>query len=418
MRNKILIKSCIVDKENKIIYDYEIIGEWKKYFKGKQTFFAQYSLDISKTPESVLVIPLLCDILPLAWICDAQIMLNEIDENFLGSIPEIKKGYEVMYPMLSFNGELMSAKAVPHGYAYENKCAVFFTGGVDAYSTLISNILETPSLISVWGADIDFSDIKGWKRRQSNVNAAAFKFGTEAQFIKSNFKNIFNHKMINKLIRATHETWWHGFQHGLGLLGLAAPYTYTERIGRLFIASTYSEKDDMKHRTCASDPSIDNNVRFCGTEVVHDGYEISRLDKYDKICEFANDNGYDINLHVCFIASGAVNCCTCEKCLRTIFGMMAKGHDPRRYGFDYKDKNISGMAKKMKSRIILKKITSEFWNDIKNTYEKGTVENKDLEWIRKFDFNEVIFENKSYLEKVYLRLLQFTKIYSFKIFGK
>ncbi len=52
------------------------------------------------------------------------------------------------------------------------------------------------------------------------------------------------------------------------------------------------------------------------------------------IVEYAHRTGTYPKLRVCWITSGGKNCSQCEKCLRTLYGLMAEGEDPTHYGFD------------------------------------------------------------------------------------
>lgn len=95
--------------------------------------------------------------------------------------------------------------------------------------------------------------------------------------------------------------WWHGFQHGIGLIGQAAPIAFNHKLKSVYIVSTFTIKDKV---TCASDPIIDNFVEFCGWKTIHDGYESTRQDKVHKISRFVKNTGVDVNLRVCWISSG------------------------------------------------------------------------------------------------------------------
>ena len=107
--NKFVVKDVIIH-ENKIKYNYEIIGPWKKYFDSKKEFKIEYTIDISRVPVSICIIPLITDILPISWIFDAEIILEEIDKNFYESIKEFKKGFINMYPTVKFLGKIKTKK--------------------------------------------------------------------------------------------------------------------------------------------------------------------------------------------------------------------------------------------------------------------------------------------------------------------
>lgn len=169
-------------------------------------------------------------------------------------------------------------------------------------------------------------------------------------YIKSNFREFLAYKTLEHLIKKTGDNWWHGFQHGIGLLGLGAPGASCLGISTIYIASsfTFREKGLV---TCASDPSIDNFVRFCGSQIVHDQYEYNRQEKIRHICEFVQKNSIPIHLRVCWTSSGGKNCCHCEKCYRTMFGLFAEGVDPKDYGMDYTDEDLEKSYNKLKYQI-------------------------------------------------------------------
>ena len=162
MKNVIKIFQPVIS-ERTIKYVYEISGEWSEAFNLSENFFVEYSCNISNIPFGIAVIPFLCNILPIVWVYDADVYLEVCDKTFLESIPEFKKGYEDMYPMLEFKGNI-HAENIEDNSQKDNKGAVsFFSGGVDAFNTLVNHIDEKPTLLTVWGADITFEDEEGWK---------------------------------------------------------------------------------------------------------------------------------------------------------------------------------------------------------------------------------------------------------------
>ena len=89
IRNQLrkLSKNCLILKslERKgsvVSYQYQLTGEWKQYFNEKEKFTIDYGVDVSTIPEGVLVIPLLANVLPMSWVCDAEVVINEIEKDF------------------------------------------------------------------------------------------------------------------------------------------------------------------------------------------------------------------------------------------------------------------------------------------------------------------------------------------------
>lgn len=387
--NKIIINDVIVNK-NQLEFIYSIKGEWSKYFKLEESFIIEYSKNIDNVPPNVAIVPLLCNILPIAWVFDAEIIINEIDKDFYEGIEDFKQGYKDMYPMLDFRGKINCKKLIENRQEGSDNCATFFSGGVDAYQTLISHIDERPDLITVWGADITFEDEKGWNLVNKHITKIADENDLEYVSIKSSFRRVINDEELDKYLSQTmKESWWHGFQHGIGLLGHVAPYAYQYKIKTVYFASSFTAADKGKI-TCASDPSIDNFVKFSDCHVIHDGYDFSRQDKIHRICEYVKKTRKNIQLRVCWISNGGSNCCHCEKCYRTILGIIAEKENPSEYGFNYSDDDFTEMMFDMRTRINVKFKFRRYkciQKALHNNYTLSQVD-KRLNWFYKMDFEQ------------------------------
>ena len=112
-----------------VTYEYHITGEWKQYFKRKK-FAIDYGLDVSDVPESVLIIPLLANVLPISWLCDAEIILNELESSFYDSIEEFKDGYKKNVPNVILQGQVNTEKCqISYPSDKIHGCNVFFSRG-------------------------------------------------------------------------------------------------------------------------------------------------------------------------------------------------------------------------------------------------------------------------------------------------
>lgn len=103
MENVFCIDSISIDSTN-LLCTYSVIGDWKKYFTDERRFKVEYTVDISGVPESIAVLPLLCNILPVAWVMNATIKVPYVDAAFYKYLENIKDGYKNMYPQLKFRG--------------------------------------------------------------------------------------------------------------------------------------------------------------------------------------------------------------------------------------------------------------------------------------------------------------------------
>jgi len=159
-----------------------------------------------------------------------------------------------------------------------------------------------------------------------------------------------------------HTYWYGGVSHGLALLGLCAPLTYIDKIGKLYIASTYTK--EFAH-PWGSHPDIDNKVKWTGTTVLHDGYELSRQEKLNAIAEYIKASGHKFVIRACWGTDKNANCSICEKCSRTILGLELAGIDPNEYGYDVNANTFPAMKKKIEQSQMYSRDGERFlWEDI------------------------------------------------------
>jgi len=387
-----------VEKNNsKITYHYSIIGPVKKYFNRRRKYTIDYYENIEEVPESIAIIPFLTNILPVTWIFDTTIKLNEIDKDFYESIEKFKDGYIKMYPTLEFKGTIEYKKLINNKYDKQEKSGAFFSGGVDALSTLISNIDEQPLLVTLWGSDIKLEDEDAWNTVKNKIMKIAEEFHLENKFIKTEFRYIFHEKLLDFYVQPkSKDKWWHGFQHGIAIIGHAAPIAYKYNLKQMHIAASFTPEF---HSTCASDPTIDNYVKLSKTSVHHDGYDMSRNEKILNVCDYCENNNRKVEFRVCLGSKGDKNCCRCEKCYRTIVEIIIEGKDPNNYGFAINEETFKCMEYDMKNRILLGHTKN--WERIqKHLNEKKEIFENDerLNWIYDYDFSKV---NKPFRKKVY-----------------
>lgn len=336
--------NSIKKDRNRIEYDYEIRGDWERYFNMQEKFQVEYDdIGLELIPDSLAVLPLLGNVIIMAALFSAEVFVDSIDRAFWGALPKILDGYQKMYPHIKFSKDVLHTKNIESNEdTFDGGNMLFFSGGVDAYSSLISHEEEDLSLITVWGADIPLDNEKAWKKAYGENCLVAQKHGMPLYSIKANLHTFINEANLNEWsYRNAKDNWWYSFQHSIGMMLLAAPLVYCKNIAYIYFAATYCEKD-KKGYALASDPSIDNNIKFSNCAVVHDGFEYSRQDKVRKLCKYAKENK-KIKLRVCFKSSEGENCCICRKCLLTIFEILLENGIPEEFGFSYDKENFPRM---------------------------------------------------------------------------
>ena len=344
-----IIKVTDVTVSNDYIKTYvSVEGEVSNAFKKTEFSFDYTSnLSLNEVPKSVAVLPAVGTLLPLAWLFNARLEVDECDADFINSIPDIKKGYMNMYPGLEFGGKFIFKKAVENKMDTSEGSMSFFSGGLDSHDTVLRHADEKPDLLILRGADISIlpKDDGGWQEILHQVDNLAEMIGSNRISVVTNFRDVMNYRFLNDWaadIAGTDGTYWYCFQHGLAITTHAAPVSWKKRIKKIYIASSYTEDDEGK-TTCASDPSIDNYVRFNDAAIYHDGYAFARIDKLRNVSRWCKENKKKVFLRVCHSrpkgtgtkSKDGRNCCKCEKCYRTILGLYALREDPSDYGFEY-----------------------------------------------------------------------------------
>ncbi len=384
MKNSIIIKN-VNPHGRRIDYEYTVEGEWMKYFNLEVPFYVEYSQDVSAVPKSIAIIPILGTVVIMAAIFDADIYVDELDADFYDCIPRFLKGYT--YTSLRGKKEpfydCVHAGQIVHNPALNEKKRdlIFFSGGVDAWFTLLSHVEEKPDLVTVWGADMREDNDSGWKNIVTNNQVVADRFGLNLLTIRAPLRHFINEGELAVFsLEYVHDGWWPAFHHSLGMYCMAAPLCCGAR-SKLYFAATFSAKDhaDWGHYVLASAPEIDNQVLFCGCQVVHDGYEYARHDKISKFCEtFRNEKDKPV-LRVCYSSESGHNCGMCEKCASASMSILLSDEDPNEYGIPYDRRTFEKLycnALQEMARIEKYAFLSEYWEQIsalKRKYKEAEV---------------------------------------------
>lgn len=396
MNSTITVNDIIV-KENLVDITFSVSNNLKKYFNNDHLFY-QYNYDVSNVPKSILIIPFVANVIPLVWITNSKILLDEIDKSFFYCLTNVKKAFIKMYPNVHFEGDVSFNKLVGHCYEAERESAQLFSGGLDALTTFIRIKNSNPLLITEYGWHSNkVEESMVWEADYDHVKNFASKNGLNNILIHSNYGTIFNAKEINREFQSSlGDTWWHGLHHGLAIISAAIPIAFLLKVKNIYIASSNTALYQM---TCASDPSIDNEIKFASGGVIHDGYELNRQDKIRVLIDYSKaEKRNDLKLRVCF--KQEENCCKCEKCLRTIFGILAEGSDPTKFGFE-----VPNLMTNLKSfldsevKFFTKSFIEMYWLVIQKRMDdnKEQIINKEiLEWFLHYDF--VIERKKSLLK--------------------
>lgn len=91
---------------NRINYTYSYPDSFGKYLKksSEGQFYVEYptAYDLSDVPESVITVPFVAAILSLSMITGNPIEVNQLDEDFYGSLSKMRNVYKKQFPYIDF----------------------------------------------------------------------------------------------------------------------------------------------------------------------------------------------------------------------------------------------------------------------------------------------------------------------------
>lgn len=407
----ILLKEIKVDGRH-VDFHFKVTGILKPFFFA-DTLYIDYDEDVSDVPESLLVTPFVASIIPLMWATNTVMWVKDIDKTFYYSIIDLHNAYQRLYSHFPLKGNLIAANLVDNTFSAERDALLLFSGGLDANCTYVRIKEKNPLLFNIQGwyktresvdfaADADIRDINSFAKREN----------LDFSFAKSNFAVVVSENMWTKKIRpAFGDSWWHGFNHSMAFISIAIPIAFKHKIKTIYIASSVPMGEFC---TCASHVTTDSEFKYAtiGT-CIHDGSELVRQGKVRTVVEYQKTTGKPYPIRVCSFNDH--NCCECEKCFRTVLGLVAEAVDIKDFGF-YIDKPLKEYWQDvMYRRAGLMSFRSEkvlHWPYIKvrmeENYSNLSDEYKEfVDWFLTFDFDKAKKEGlKRYYRKNFFSILK------------
>ena len=392
----------------RIKYEVSVPRSLKKYFRSFNVF-VEYdeSVDVD---TSILNMPILTAVLPLAWLTRSDIRIESIDKVFKRSVDNLKQEFMDMYPKADFNTNIHANKLVENRIQVDSyeRTALLFSGGVDCTYSLITNLKENTRLIMYWGVE-GYPYPKRpeyWKQVISTYSDFAKRKGLTLNLVKTNILELLNERRIEHDFHdiILNGTLWIKLLHWI-LLPLAAPLSIG-RFDRLLIAASHAGHE-VTVPAC-NDKRIDEKVAWADLQVSHDGY-IPRIDKIlGPIKEYLEKD--DLIFRVCLkrdIERGKLNCSSCEKCFRTIVGLILIGFDPNKCGFEVDQSTFKAIKDMFTNEQFGHSTLNVQWKPLQRMAAKsehdihGSLEF--FKWFRDFDLFSRVEDVEKY-RKLYHKL--------------
>lgn len=366
-------------------------------FFFETTFFTEYDADIGDVPESILVIPWVANVFPLALATGVDIEVSRLDERYAQSLLDAGRSLQEMYPQMVEECHIRCQQLVSNDAESgdDRNNALLFSGGVDAMDTYYRHREESPTLVSLHGFDVGLDDTAGWKEKERRITAFAQSEGLESFSIKTNIMSFLEDFTLNAHFRRFLQSDWYNAVHlGVGITGVTAPLAFEKQFDTMYMADSATETYDFK---VGNDPSIVDSIAWGRTSVQSDGYEFTRQEKIENIAEFIREN--DIDLHTC-LEPGPGNCGECEKCLRTALGLLLVGLDPNRHGYQFDESDFEYTRRKLERgdwRLAPSKAFE--WRVIQDHIHDGTYDYPGAEeffhWLASVDIDRFVDPSNS-----------------------
>ncbi len=331
-------------------------------FFDESPFYVEYDVDVSDLPPSILSIPVLAQVCPVAWALGADVRVPVVDRRFLDSLEAVGRALYEMYPFIDGGrviaerapawserdrgpaGPAESTAATPGESGTADGAGMLFTGGVDSLATYVRHREEEPTLITVQGWVVGVDDTDRWRRMSARTERFAERFGVDAQFVRSNMLEFLDTTMLSAHFHDRHDGgWYSAVGSGLGLLGLCAPLAVATGMGRIYVAASVWQGIEvppvLDHwdgvaMPWGSHPNIDDEIAWADARGVHDVFELDRQERIGVVADYVRERDSTLPVYSCSASEAAENCDRCEKCLRTAIGLALEGLDPADHGFD------------------------------------------------------------------------------------
>jgi hypothetical protein len=367
---------------------YRIRVSWplKKYFLNDNPYVQYTGVDLEQVDRSLLAIPMLSMLAPIAWLAGADLRAPEVDETYLHSLALLKEEYRRLRYPFSFAGNISAEKVVANRFN-GSRTGLLFSGGVDSLASYLWHKDSRPDLVSIWGlTDIPHFEKRFWERMWSDIQHVADKDGVGAFQVKTNLLRSINHELLSRQIGCD---WFVGATIGPLLVSFCAPLTGIRGIREVIIASGNGPDYTAITGTCLS---LDNKVSWADVGVVHDAYGISRQQKLHFLCRDENRD-YLSHLRVCWDSAFKTNCGECEKCMRTIAGLTVEGVDPSTCNFNVDEKTFPMIRDCFgKGKLMRTEYLTYIWADIQRhipaVISQDTHGSSEfLTWLKKYELS-------------------------------
>lgn len=136
-----IILETIKVKGSLVVYNFSTSENLNKFFNSDELWI-EYDEELSGIPTSILTIPFVSILLPIMWMTDSVLWVNELDYTFYRSTFYLQQAYQNLFRNQSLRGRIVPSYLIHNKIEKSDDAFVLFSGGVDAHTTYIRNKKE------------------------------------------------------------------------------------------------------------------------------------------------------------------------------------------------------------------------------------------------------------------------------------
>lgn len=376
-----LIKAIRLDKNRLIIKPNEdlaetfLLGDFFLEIENVDEDFDFHALDFS-----VLTMPFVMTVMPIIWASNRTFVITSMDKKLYKALEEIKKVFKFFYPAISWSGKLVPKELKKNTVAQINPedehTVILFSGGIDSTYASFKHADKKQHLFIIKAERYPPKPKPLWEETKKSIAAFANNYGYRFSSARCNWKSFLKNSALKTLCPNIPKMWWGYTTQALGYAGIAAPLMVAKGYKEVVIGATHTKT--FQH-PWGSHPLIDNKIRFAdGAHMIHTGYEATRMDKLTFIHETCCDQKLSKPfLRVChsFGYYTQRNCRMCEKCFRTMLGLIALNANLADYGFRINEKKaLYRISKFFESKPKFTNGLTFHWESIQKLIQKNLEE--------------------------------------------
>ena len=270
---------------------------------GEELWFECDGGLLEPVPEAVI-----CALLMISLQRHRRIDMTEaVDAAFLGNLKELLAVWKVWWGTPGLQPRaLSSATADDKDYRFKGR-AVFFSGGVDSFYSLLREGLDASHLIFVHGFDIPIHDGVRFDAFEPALREIAHECGVTPIIVSTN-------------LRSHHLTRGMDWERGHGAALAAVAHLLSDQIGVAVVPSSYTYGNFHPWGTSWHTDHLFSSRR------VRLQHADASLWRADKLAAIADHHLVQRHLRVCSENRRPTgNCGYCEKCLRTMISLELAG---------------------------------------------------------------------------------------------